>query len=275
MPGRLDGKVAVITGAAGGIGEATARRFIEEGARVVIADIQVEAGQAAAAGLGDAAVFIHTDVTVEDQIAAAVDLAVSTWGQLDCMFNNAGVIGAVGPIAETDAEPWHRTIDVLLSSAFYGTKHAARVMIPNRSGVILTTSSVAGVIAGLGPHAYTVAKTGVIALARSAATELSRHGIRVNAIAPGTIPSPMTAAALTGDHSNIAAAAEHSRATNPLGITADPLDIANAALYLASDEARMVTGHVLVVDAGRSIDGGSGRFATASTSMIEEAAQSS
>ena len=271
MPGRLQGQVAVITGAASGIGRATAERFVEEGARVVVADIQVEPGQATADALGDAARFIATDVTDEDHVAAAVALAASTWGRLDCMFNNAGIIGAVGPLTDTTADAWHRTLEVLLTSAFYGTKHAARVMIPARSGVILTTSSVAGVVAGLGPHAYTVAKTGVVALMRTAACELAPYGIRANAIAPGTIPSAMTAAAITGDHTNIEAAVVHARATNPLGITADPIDIANAALYLASDEARMVTGHLLVVDAGRTTNGGSARFARATADLVEEA----
>ncbi len=275
MSDRLAGKVAVLTGAASGIGEATAQRFVEEGARVVIADIQVEAGTAVADRLGPAARFIGCDVTVESQVAAAVDLAVETWGQLDCMFNNAGVVGAVGPLVDTTAEAWHRTMDVLLTSAFFGVKHAARVMIPVRSGVIVSTSSVAGLVAGLGPHVYTVAKTGILALTRSAATELGHHGIRVNAIAPGTIPTAMTAMALTGDDTAIDVAAEHARTTNPLGVASGPIDIANAALYLASDEARFVTGHTLVVDAGRSIDGGSARFASARASTPELAGSTS
>ncbi len=270
MSERLAGKVAVITGAASGIGEATAMRFVEEGARVVIADVQAQSGAAVAERLGEAARFIECDVTDEGRVADAIDLAVETWGKLDCMFNNAGVIGAVGPLVDTTAEAWNRTMAVLLNSAFFGIKHAARVMIPARSGVILSTSSVAGVVAGLGPHAYTVAKTGILALTRSAATELGHHGIRVNAIAPGTIPTAMTATALTGDAAAIDVAAEYARTTNPLGVASAPIDIANAALYLASDEARFVTGHTLVVDAGRTIDGGSARFAGASTAMVEQ-----
>jgi NAD(P)-dependent dehydrogenase (short-subunit alcohol dehydrogenase family) len=270
MGSRLEGKIAVITGAASGIGEATAIRFVEEGARVVVSDVQVDAGRAVADRLGDAARFIATDVTDEDQVAAAVDLAIDTWGRLDCMFNNAGVVGAVGPIADTTGDAWRHTIDVLLHSVFYGTKHAARVMIPVRSGVILSTTSVAGVIGGLGPHAYTAAKHALVGLTKSAASELSQHGIRVNTIAPGTIPTALTAALLGGDPTNLAAVAEHARNTNGLGIASDPMDIANAALYLASDEARLVSGHTLVVDAGRSVNGGSARFASAAPAMVRE-----
>ena len=272
MGSRLDGKIAVITGAASGIGEATAIRFVEEGARVIVSDIQVETGYAVAERLGDSARFIETDVTDEAQVAAAVNLAMTTWGRLDCMFNNAGVVGVVGPIADTSGEAWGRTIAVLLHSVFYGTKHAARVMIPARSGVILSTTSVAGILGGLGPHGYTTAKHAVIGLTKSAATELNQHGIRVNAIAPGTIPTALTAS-LMGDPSNLAAVAEHAKNTNGLGIASDPMDVANAALYLASDEARLVSGHTLVVDAGRSIDGGSARFANAAPAMVGDASR--
>ena len=271
MGSRLDGKIAVITGAASGIGEATAIRFVEEGARVIVSDMQVEAGRAVAERLGDSARFIETDVTDEAQVAAAVNLAMTTWGRLDCMFNNAGVVGAVGPIAVTSGEAWGRTIAVLLHSVFYGTKHAARVMIPVRSGVILSTTSIAGVLGGLGPHGYTTAKHAVIGLTKSAASELNQHGIRVNTIAPGTIPTALTASLIVGDPSNLAAVAEHAKNTNGLGIASDPMDIANAALYLASDEARLVSGHTLVVDAGRSINGGSARFTNAAPAMLSEA----
>lgn len=270
MGSRLEGKIAVITGAASGIGEATAIRFVEEGACVVVSDLQFEAGRAVAERLGDSARFIETDVTDEAQVAAAVNLAMTTWGRLDCMFNNAGVVGAVGPIADTSGEAWGRTIAVLLHSVFYGTKHAARVMIPVRSGVILSTTSIAGVLGGLGPHGYTAAKHAVIGLTKSAASELNQHGIRVNTIAPGTIPTALTAAVLMGDPSNLAAVAEHAKNTNGLGIASDPMDIANAALYLASDEARLVSGHTLVVDAGRSVNGGSARFASAAPAMLGE-----
>lgn len=266
MGDRLDGLVAVVTGAASGIGEATARRFAEEGARVVVADLQVERGEDVAASIGDAAVFVRCDVTVEADVEAAVQLAVDRWGRLDVMMNNAGVVGAVGAITDTDTDSWLKTIDVLLHSVFYGCKHAARVMLAQGSGSIINTTSVAGVIGGLGPHAYTTAKTGVVGLTKSVASELGPQGVRVNAIAPGTIPTPLTAVVTTGDPADLETVARRSK--ERFGIAADVSDIANAALYLASPEARLVNGHTLVVDAGRSINGGSARFAGSESKMV-------
>ena len=138
MTKRLEGMVAVITGASSGIGAGTVHRFVEEGASVVAADIQQEAGEALAAEFGESVVFIRTDVTQEDQVAAAVDLAVEKFGRLDCMFNNAGIVGVVGPIADTPTDDWDTTIAILLKGVFLGCKHAARVMIPQGSGSILS-----------------------------------------------------------------------------------------------------------------------------------------
>ena len=252
---RLQDKVAVITGAASGIGEGTARRFVAEGAKVVVADFQQDAGAALADELGDAAVFHPTDVTDEDQVAAAVDLAMSTWGRLDVMFNNAGIVGAVGPISETSGQAWHGTIDVLLHGVFYGVKHAARVMGPQGSGSIISTSSTAGVMGGLGPHGYTAAKHAVIGLTKSVANELAQYSVRVNAISPGNTVTAMTAGVGTGDHTDIEGASKYIAKGSPLGYAGFPEDIANAALYLASDESRYVSGHTLVVDAGQTTSG--------------------
>lgn len=266
MGDRLDGQIAVVTGAASGIGEATVRRFVEEGARVVVADLQVDRGQAVTRSLGDVARFIRCDVTNEADVVAAIALATTTWGRLDVMFNNAGVVGAVGPIGETDSDAWRRTIDVLLNSVFYGCKHAAQVMVPQGSGSIINTSSIAGVMGGLGPHAYSAAKTAVIGLTKSVAAELSQKGVRCNAIAPGTIPTALTAEVVSGDPANLAAVAAQS--LQRYGAPGDARDIANAALYLASDESAFVSGHTLVVDYGRSINGGSPRFASADPKMV-------
>jgi NAD(P)-dependent dehydrogenase (short-subunit alcohol dehydrogenase family) len=253
--GRLEGKVAVITGGASGIGSGTVRRFVEEGARCVIADLQQDAGAALAAELGESVVYRFTDVTSEDDISAAVSLAITQFGRIDCMFNNAGIVGAVGSITKTSYEAWNKTIAVLLSSVFLGIKHAGAAMIAQGSGSIISTSSTAGIIGGLGPHGYTAAKHGVIGLTKSAANELAPHGIRVNAISPGNTATAMTASVIAGDHTDVAGAERLIGAGSPLGYAGLPIDIANAALYLASDESRYVSGHTLVVDAGQTTAG--------------------
>ncbi|MED5165955.1 MAG: glucose 1-dehydrogenase [Actinomycetota bacterium] len=271
MSGRLDGMVAVITGAASGIGAGTARRFVDEGASVVLADIQQEIGESLAAELGDSAAFALTDVTSEDDVAAAVGMAVARWGQLDVMFNNAGILGAVGSIADTSVEDWERTISVLLTGAFLGSKHAARVMIPKGSGSIINTSSIAGITGGLAPHAYSTAKRGVIGLTQTVASEMAAHGIRVNAIAPGNTVSAMTADVMTGDHSNLEQAAAVIQSKSPLGIAGEVGDIAGAAVYLASDEARYITGHTLVIDGGQVNAGTVAKFHVAEPGLHSEA----
>jgi NAD(P)-dependent dehydrogenase (short-subunit alcohol dehydrogenase family) len=272
MTGRLDGKVAVITGAASGIGAGTARCFVDEGASVVIADLQEDAGGRLADELGAAARFVATDVTSEDDVAAAVELAVGDFGRLDVMFNNAGVVGVVGSVAEMPVEAFDHTMAILLRGVFLGTKHAARVMIEQGSGVILNTASTAGVVGGLGPHVYTAAKHGVIGLTRSVANELAPHGIRVNAIAPGNTVTAMTASVMTGDHADTEQAADHIGAMSPLGYPGFPEDVAAAAVYLASDDGRYVSGHTLVVDAGQTAAGTSpNRFNVGRSRQYHEA----
>ena len=271
--GRLHGKVAVITGGASGIGEGCVRSFIDEGARVVIADIQDDLGRTLAHDLGASARFVRTDVSHESDIAQAVDLAVAEFGRLDIMFNNAGIVGTVGRIAETDVDKWDQTVAILLRGVFLGMKHASRVMVPQGSGVILSTASTAGVIGGLGPHCYTACKHAVVGLTKSVASELARHGIRVNAIAPGNTVTAMTSTVMTGDPSDTGTAAEYIAASSLLGIAGLPADIANAAVFLASDEARYITAHTLVVDAGQTGIAGNGRFHQQEPSLIREAGQ--
>lgn len=250
MAGRMQDRVVLVTGAASGIGEATARLFRAEGARVVLSDIDAAAGTALAAQLD--APFISTDVTDEAQVQAAVEFAVARYGRLDCMINNAGLIGAVGSIMETSAQAWHATQAVLLDSVFFGIKHAARQLrAQGGGGSILSLSSIAGVMGGLGPHAYTAAKHGVVGLTRSAASELSQYGIRVNAVAPGSTVTPMIEK-LRGSHE--AAMALGAKAS-PLGSALLPEEIAAGLLYLASDAAAHVTAYTLVIDAGVTAGG--------------------
>lgn len=275
MTGRLDGKSALITGGASGIGAGTARRFVEEGARVLIADIQGDAAQALADELGDAAEAVALDVGDEDQVSAAVDRAVASFGKLDVMFNNAGILGAVGPVSEISGDGWRRTMAVLLDSVFFGIKHAARVMIPAGGGNIINTASTAGVRAGLGPHVYTAAKHAVVGLSQSVATELGPHGIRVNVVAPGGTVSGLTARLVTGDHENLDKANKLIGATNPLRRAGQPEDIANAVLYLASDEASFVNGAVLVVDAaGETVGDRNTRFVEMGSQVVQQADKS-
>ena len=251
MTGRVSGKVAVITGAASGLGEATARLMHAEGASVILTDIQDDRGRGVAAELGDRARYLHCDVTAEADVAGAVDTAVREFGRLDCMFNNAGIIGAHGGIDEIPLEEYEFTMAVLLRSVFLGLKHAARVMKPQHSGVILNTTSIGGLQGGLGPHVYGAAKGAVVALTKNVAAELGAWSIRVNAIAPGKILTPMNAATIVGDPDAIDEAREAFRTRTPLrGRIGVADDIAHAALWLASDDAGFVSGHVLVVDGG-------------------------
>ena len=180
MSSRLEGKVAVITGGASGIGEATVKKFVSEGAKVVIADMQADRGAALAAAQGENAVFIRTDVCIEEQVKAAIDLAIEKWGRLDCLFNNAGFGGVTGEIHETDmGEPYERTVGAMLTGPIMGMKYAAPIMKNQGSGSIITTASVAGTGGGYGPHVYSAVKSAVINLSRSVAQELGPFKVRV------------------------------------------------------------------------------------------------
>jgi NAD(P)-dependent dehydrogenase (short-subunit alcohol dehydrogenase family) len=249
VAGRLTDRIAVVTGAASGLGEATAELMATEGASVLLADIQDERGQAVAERIGGT--YRHCDVTSEADVAGLVDAAVDQHGRLDCIVNNAGIVGAFGPIDEISLADYEFTQAVLLRSVFLGMKHAARVMKPRQSGVILSTTSVAGLHGGLGPHVYAAAKAGVIGLTRNVAAELGAWSIRVNAIAPGKHVTPMNAVQITGDPDDLAAAtaafATRTALRGRIGLAAD---IAHAALWLASDDAGFVSGHTLVVDGG-------------------------
>jgi NAD(P)-dependent dehydrogenase (short-subunit alcohol dehydrogenase family) len=253
MSKRLEGKVAVITGAASGIGAATAKTFVEHGARVVLGDIQDEAGEGLAAALGGAsqAIFRHCNVTEEAEVQALVEAAVSEFGQIDVIFNCAGIVGAVGPMSTTPAEEWKLTIDIMVHGVFYGMKHASRYMKEAGSGSIISMSSTAGVMGGLGPHAYAAAKHAVVGMTKNLAAEVGGFGVRVNCIAPAGMATPMVADVMTGDHHNLEETIATLAALSPLkGRAGLAQDVANAALWLASDESGYTSGLTLTVDAG-------------------------
>ena len=259
---RHSGKVAVITGGASGIGAETARRLAAEGASVVVADIQGDVAELVAKEIGDSARAIRTDVAREDDVAAAVDLAVGEFGRLDIMFANAGVFGAYGPIHTADMAAIDLTLAIDLRGVFLCMKHAARVMLPQRSGVIIATTSPAAVTGGVGNHAYSAAKAGIQGLMRSVAAELRPHNIRVNAVMPGAIVSAMTADLVVGDATaidQVTAALTAGAVNRRPGL---PSDLAAAVSYLASTDGAFVTGTTLVVDGGYTSIGAESPFST-------------
>ena len=245
MDGRLSGKVAVVTGGASGMGLATVHRFVAEGASVVVADLNEANGAAVAGELGAKVRFAPVDVAQEDDVAGAVALAVDTFGQLDVMFNNAGVGGAFGALQDLHVEDWDYTFGVLVRGVFLGIKHASRQMIAQGwGGSIINTASVAGLSGGAGPVCYSAAKAAVQNLTRGAAVELAPHRIRVNTINPGVILTPLMH---RGRPEEAAAAVGPLVPWPELG---RPEHIAGAALFYASDDSEHVTGDAMLVDGG-------------------------
>ncbi len=256
--GKLDGKVAVITGAASGMGRATAIRFAREGARVVLTDLNSHGGEEAVAqcaATGAKAVFQRTDVTSEADIKAAVDRAVREFGRLDIMFNNAGIAGALGPIDKVKAEDWDRSMAVLLRAVFLGMKYSIPELRKAGGGSIITTDSVAG-LRGVGFLApYSAAKGAIITLTQAVAIEVGRDRIRVNCICPGGVNTPLVHRGTPGGEQ---AAEERMAKMQPIPRAGHPEDIANMALFLASDDSEWITGTAMVVDGG--INTGNARF---------------
>ena len=246
----LEGKTAVITGGASGIGEATARLFVAEGARVVIADMQRERGEALAQELGEAASFAPCEVRSEAEVKAAVDLALDSWGRLDCMFNNAGFGGALGPLEAIPAEEFDLSFDVLVRGVFLGMKHAIPAMKAQGSGSIVNTGSIAGITAGRGPQVYSAAKAAVVHLSKVSAMELGEHSIRVNCVCPGYIATPLSANTVGKPDSLIEERLDDYAFQQPIPRVGRPHDIAEAVLYLASDRSSFVTGQAITVDGG-------------------------
>ncbi|CAI9762150.1 unnamed protein product [Fraxinus pennsylvanica] len=250
---RLEGKVAIITGGASGFGESTVRLFARHGAIVVIADVQDERGKSICQELGsfENVSYVRCDVTSDIDVKNLIDFTISKYKTLDIMFNNAGIPGNLDfTIVDADNENFKRVFDVNVYGAFLGAKHAARVMIPAKKGVILFTSSVASVVSGESPHSYTVSKHAVVGLTKNLCVELGRHGIRVNCISPTAVATPLLTKAVGVDKTVMEKILGES--SNLKGVVPKSEDVAEAALYLCSEESKFVSGINLVVDGGYS-----------------------
>ncbi|KAK1425738.1 hypothetical protein QVD17_21093 [Tagetes erecta] len=246
---RLANKVAIVTGGARGIGESIVRSFIEQGAKVVIADIRNDLGKSVCQDIGvdDSVSFVHCDVTIESDVENVINTTIAKYGQLDVMVNNAGITDEPKlSILDNNKSDFERVISVNLTGVFLGTKHAARVMIPKCKGSIITIASVASITGGGTSHAYTSSKHGVVGLAKNVAAELGKYQIRVNSISPYVIPTVAACKFFDIDDTS-------SVYSNLKGKTLGPRDVANAAIFLASDESGYISGHNLVVDGGFSV----------------------
>ena len=233
----------IVTGAGSGIGKAMVERFATAGDNVLVADYNEANGKTVAEAIGDRARFVRADVSDETDVEAMVATAVREFGGVDVICNNAGVGGAFGPVTDIAVEDWDYTFAVLVRGVFLGTKHAVRVMKEQgRGGAVVNTASVAGVTGGSGPLAYSSAKAAVINLTRAASAELARDRIRINAICPGGILTPLV------DRGDPQSSAERLAEVQPWPEHGRPEDIAAAAFFLAGDDARFITGEALVVD---------------------------
>ncbi len=258
--GVLDGKIAVITGGTSGIGAGTAGLFISAGARVVVASPFPEEGEPLVQKLGPMASFRRTDVAREDEVKALVEDTVSRFGRLDCMFNNAGIAGPGGSITELDMNRYDAAMGVLLRGVVLGMKHAGAAMLRQGWGSIFNTGSIAGRITGYSPQIYAAAKAAVVHLTRCVAMELGEKGIRVNSISPGGIVTPIFGKSLGLSPEQVSRTTGIVEARlskgQPIPRAGMPEDIAQAALFLASDASSFVNGHDLVVDGGAGLGRG-------------------
>lgn len=249
---RLEGKVALITGGSSGIGEASVRLFTKEGCVVVIGDIQDERGMTLAEEVG--ADYVHMDVSSEEDVKKGIQFTVGKHEGLDCVFNNAGIAGAVGGLDEVTVKAFDRTLAVNLRGVFLGTKYAARQMRRQGCGSIINTASVAAIRTGYGNHIYSASKAGVIQFTKSVSMELGEDNIRVNCVLPGFIPTPMIAMArgvpVDEADSKLGVISEAFKRAQPIQRAGAPEDVAKAALWLASDDSSFVNGQTIVVDGG-------------------------
>ena len=250
--GKLDGKVAIITGGAAGIGKATARLYAQEGAQIVIADISdigIETANDIREATDSEATFIKTDVTNSADVKSMINHALDTFGRVDILMNNAGAGSAPAPIHATDDDDWSKIIDICLKGVFLGTKYALPQMMEQQSGNIINVASIAGIIGSPGLAAYAAAKAGVIELTKTTAAEYSRYGIRCNCLAPGWTKTQMVADYISGDE----ATEKRMLRGVPLRRFGDVSEIAQSALFLADDGAAFLQGHTLVLDGGITI----------------------
>jgi len=257
MTGRLDGKIALITGGCSGIGLGTVELFAAEGASVIAADVQDEKGAVLDGRFGGRVRYVHCDVTVEADIAAACAAAKEAFGGLDILFNNAGRSGLFESVETIDAKDWDAAFALLVRAPALGMKHAAPLMAERGGGSIINTASIAGLQAGWGPLAYSAAKAAVIHMSRCAAAELSPRKIRVNAVCPGLIATSIFGTALgmsrAGADQMAAQVAQNAAIAQPIPKAGLPADIAAAVLYLASDDSLFVSGTHIVVDGGITV----------------------
>ncbi len=248
MSGKLEGKVAIVTAGGSGIGAATARRFAREKALVVIADLSGTRASEVAGTItrdGGEARWLKMDASDPDGVQAAIRLAVDNWGRLDVMFNNAGM-GTVETLEAMTLQTWNRTLAVTLTSAFLGIKYSLPIMRKQGGGSIVNTASISGTAGDYGMSAYNAAKAGVINLARGAALENAKYGIRINCVCPGAINTRVAQLLGGSDVEGF----RRRLAQNPIGRIGEPEEIASAVSFLASDEASFITGATIVVDGG-------------------------
>ncbi len=243
------GKVALVTGAASGIGRASALVFGREGARVVVSDVDVQGGAETVdlvRKAGAEASFVHADVSRESDVASLIEQTLATFGRLDCAHNNAGLSGTAAPLHELQIDDWSRILAVNLTGVFLCMKHEIPQMIAQGGGAIVNTSSAAGVVATPGLAHYSASKHGVLGLTKTAARENARTGIRINAVCPGSVDTPMLRAAMASDE----AIEKMVLRGQPTGRLGTPEEIAEAAVWLCSERASFVTGESLLVDGG-------------------------